>query len=341
MTKSKQPHHCGKFVASQAKTLHNARIVLKKESFVLSSPFCQQLAKLPEGLRTRFAPSPTGYLHLGHVASALFVWGIAEAIKAKVLVRIEDHDRQRCRPEYTQSLLDDLQWLGLLDLASSEPRVSQQSQHPERYLASWEQLDQKQVVYPCSCSRKDLLERRQETSEAGADIPYDGHCRPSGTKVLRSGLGSRVQLAAVPISFHDLYLGPQEQLPAQQCGDLLLRERIGNWTYNFCVVIDDALENIDFVIRGQDILEASGRQIQLAQVLELAAPRYYCHHPLIWETTGRKLSKRDGSTSLKQLRASGMSAAKVLGLAASSVGLLASEREIEASQIGDIFAWTS
>lgn len=298
--------------------------------------------KLPPGLRTRFAPSPTGYLHLGHVASAIFVWGIALAHKAEVLLRIEDHDSQRCRPEFARALLEDLTWLGLLELSPTLPTISRQSEHPERYAEAHQQLARRELVYPCHCSRKTILARIGPDQSA-----YDGFCRPGGKggaaqRAAEVPAGSRLTLAEARYGFADLYLGPQVQDPARESGDLLVRERNGNWTYNFCVVVDDLLEDIDLIIRGQDILESTGRQLQLRELLQAGSadtspPPRFLHHPLIWESEGRKLSKRYGSTSLRQLRAEGLSAADLLGMAAQAVGLQASERPLQASQLGEFF----
>lgn len=301
----------------------------------------QELKQLPRELRTRFAPSPTGYLHLGHVASAIFVWGIAQARGAKVLIRIEDHDRQRCRAAYAAALREDLAWLGLLDLPETLPQISQQSEHPERYERAFASLLTRGLVYSCACSRKEIAAR--QGLETGAELRYDSYCRPAAGptfgELLDGELGARLQLTPGEVDFKDLCLGAQRQNPAQQCGDLLVRERNGNWTYNFCVVVDDLAEDIDLIVRGQDILEASGRQLLARSLLKSAAPSpYFLHHPLIWESEGRKLSKRDGATSLRHLRESGLSASELLGRAAAAVGLQTSARPLAGHQLGDFFS---
>ncbi len=310
---------------------------LKIGEFVILPSLRQNLEKLPLGLRTRFAPSPTGYLHLGHVASALYVWGIAQARQGHVLLRIEDHDAQRCRPEFTAALVEDLEWLQLID-ATTESSI--QSDHPQRYVAALASLEQKAEVYACTCSRKAIAERLTREPPR-SELFYDGYCRSqrihATTELTPGGAGLRLHLPPQTFVFDDLMQGAQEQTPSLQCGDLLLRERAGSWTYHFCVTVDDAEEEIDLIIRGTDLLDACGRQRQLAELLGRPTPPYLLHHPLIVDETGQKLSKRFGSTALRTLRASGYTPAEVLGLAAHTVGLLSAEQPIAARDLGGLF----
>ena len=298
--------------------------------FPLFLPLRQQISQLPPGLRTRFAPSPTGYLHLGHVASAIFVWGVAGARGGRVLLRIEDHDRQRCRPAFAEALLEDLAWLGLIDGGGE---ISVQSAHPERYEGALVTLRSRAEVYFCDCSRKAISERQGAGSYS--ELCYDGFCRHR--QLAAEAAGIRLHLPIETLAFHDLMQGDQVQIPAEQCGDLLLRERAGSWTYHYCVTVDDAAEDIDLIIRGTDLLDACGRQRQLAQLLGQPSPRYLLHHPLIVDEEGQKLSKRYGSTAMRSLREAGYSAADVLGLAAHAVGLLSSAQPIAAKDLGGLF----
>jgi glutamyl/glutaminyl-tRNA synthetase len=291
--------------------------------------------QLPRGLRTRFAPSPTGYLHLGHVAAAVYVWGLAQAAEAEVHVRIEDHDRQRCRPEYTAALVEDLIWLGFLPGTARVEELSTQSQHPERYAAALAVLDTQELVYACTCSRRQQIERLASPEPLG-EVRYDGYCRDR--KQARYEAGLRLKLAPETHGFDDLFQGPQSQCPSKQCGDLLVFDRHQNWTYNFCVVVDDDRERIDMVIRGLDLIEATGRQLQLAKLLGATSPRYWLHHPLILAEDGRKLSKRFGSSALRTLRDQGHTSQDVLGMAARAVGLISSERPLEVSSLGELFS---
>jgi glutamyl-tRNA synthetase/glutamyl-Q tRNA(Asp) synthetase len=288
-----------------------------------------QLQKLPRGLRTRFAPSPTGYLHLGHAASAVFVWGIAQAIEAEVILRIEDHDRGRVRPEYEAAILEDLTWLGLIQ----NTVFFRQSDHGERYQRRVEEARARGLIYACTCSRREIQERTGD--ESRDELRYDGFCRQRGHADHQAGL--RLRLDPQDISFTDLWTGPQQQNPSRQCGDLLIRDRDGNWTYNFAVSIDDAAEDIDLVIRGQDLLSATGRQLQLRSIFALTKPLRFIHHPLIWESPERKLSKRHGSTSLRHLREQGLSPAMILGQAAHAVGLLDRLEPVAAHELKGLF----
>ncbi len=290
----------------------------------------KQVHKLPGGLRTRFAPSPTGYLHLGHAASAVFVWGIAQTIDAEVVLRIEDHDRGRVRSDYEKAILEDLAWLGLIQ----DTVFFRQSDHWERYQQKMEEARARGLVYACTCSRREIEERTGENSKD--ELRYDGHCRTRNHA--EAGAGLRLRLDPEDFAFQDLWVGPQKQRPSEQCGDLLIRDRDGNWTYNFAVSIDDAAEDIDLIIRGQDLLSASGRQLQLRSIFAVNKELRFIHHPLIMESPERKLSKRNGSTSLRHLRDQGLSASMILGQAAHSVGLLDRVEPLAAHELRGLFA---
>jgi glutamyl-tRNA synthetase/glutamyl-Q tRNA(Asp) synthetase len=265
--------------------------------------------------RTRFAPAPTGYLHLGHVANALAVWGVAQARGAAVVLRIEDHDRQRCRPEYEAALLDDLEWLGLAPDVGAVAEFRRgasdyrQSDNDATYQAAVDRLGS--LVYACDCSRK--------TEESGR--PYSGRCRERGLPV-GPGRGLRVQLPDVEERFTDLRLGAQAQRPVSQCGDLLLRDRLGNWTYQFAVVVDDLRQAIDLIVRGEDLLDSTGRQLALARLLGAATMPTFLHHRLLLKPNGAKLSKSDGDTGVRELRAAGATPELVLGQAVHALGLI-------------------
>jgi glutamyl-tRNA synthetase/glutamyl-Q tRNA(Asp) synthetase len=275
-------------------------------------------------IRTRFAPSPTGYLHLGHVVNAIYVWGVARARGGQVLLRVEDHDRIRCRPEYEAALLEDLDWLGFAADAGRHPLL-RQSDEPAAYETALEHLRRTATVYCCDCSRKDIGSER-----------YGGRCR---TRCLteRPGRGIRVAIAPGVERFDDLLLGPQEQVPADQCGDLLLRDRDGHWTYQFAVTVDDCRQNITHVIRGADLLSSTGRQIRLARMLGRADPPRFLHHPLVLKEKGEKLSKSDRDTGVRDLRRLGLTPAEVIGRAAAAVGLTATTKPIEAAAVEELF----
>ena len=279
-------------------------------------------AKLPSPV-TRFAPSPTGYLHLGHVVNAIYVWGVARALGGRVQLRIEDHDRIRSRPVFETALLEDLDWLGFEPDEGREPprRQSERTANYERALAA---LRTTHHVYACECSRKDIGGER-----------YPGTCRHRSS--VEAGRRIRVQLDHRPERFDDVLLGPIEQLPAAQCGDLLLKDRDGHWTYQFCVTVDDYADGVDLVIRGADLLESTGRQIALARMLGRTVPPLFLHHPLIVKPGGEKLSKASGDTGVRHLRAGGAAAADVIGSAAAAVGLIDAPHAIDARAVADLF----
>lgn len=286
-------------------------------------------------LRTRFAPSPTGELHLGHAVHILHVFGIARSLGAEIQLRMEDHDRLRCRNEYADSIRHDLTWLGLLE--GDEPWAFQ-SARQDRYAAVLDVLRERNLIYACNCSRRDLLSRHpaQTPLARGGEIPYDGHCRDR-EHPFAPGSSIRLRLPDRTFSATDLILGPLEQRPSQSCGDFVLVDNRGLFTYQFCVVVDDLDHHISLVIRGEDILPSTGRQLALLDILG-GRPPVYLHHPLVKGDSGEKLSKRYRSFSLGALRQAGHSAASVLGMAAVRAGLLPQEKPLHPREIPGLFA---
>jgi glutamyl-tRNA synthetase/glutamyl-Q tRNA(Asp) synthetase len=266
---------------------------------------------------TRFAPAPTGWLHLGHVLNAEQVWGSA----AGVLLRIEDHDRERCRPEYEAGILDDLDWLGYrpdifpTDAFRAGHCDGRQSDREAVYRDAVRVLAEKGLVYACDCSRSAILAEHA----AGAELRYSGRCRDRGLP-LADGVGWRVRMDPGVELFVDRALGAQQQDPAAQCGDLLIRDRLGNWTYQFAVAVDDFRQSIDLVIRGVDLLSSTGRQIRLARLLGRETPAAFLHHALIMKSADQKLSKSDGDTGIRDLRARGWTPDQVKAAASNSSG---------------------
>ena len=255
---------------------------------------------------TRFAPAPTGYLHIGHVVNALHVWGTARARNGRVLLRIEDHDGQRSRRGYEVSILEDLAWLGF---APDAPMVRQSERGPV-YQAALDRLRRDGLVYACECSRRDIA----EAGGAGEELRYPGTCAGKGLAEA-PGCALRVRLPASQERFDDRLLGPQVQVPSEQCGDLLIRDRLGFWTYQFAVTADDLDQGVNLVVRGTDLLSSTGRQIQLARLLGRTQPPQFMHHGLVMKSAGQKVSKSDGDTGIREMRAAGMSAQGVLAAA--------------------------
>lgn len=292
---------------------------------------------LPASPLTRFAPAPTGHLHLGHVVNALYVWGLARALGGRVLLRVEDHDRQRCRPEFEASILDDLDWLGLVPdvyptAAFRAGRCEgRQSDRDPVYRQAIANLAARGLVYGCRCTRRDI-EAAGGGGADGDELRYPGTCRALGLP-LDAGLGWRLRLEPGVEQFDDIRHGPSAQEPSAQCGDLLLRDRLGNWTYQFAVAVDDTAQGIDVVVRGDDLLASTGRQIRLARMLGRPTPPVFAHHPLAMKSPTQKLSKRDGDTGVRDLRAAGWTARQVFGAAAHAVGLVSERREVSLDQV--------
>ncbi len=283
--------------------------------------------ELPGGLRTRFAPAPTGYIHLGHVASALVVWGVARGSGGAVILRIEDHDRQRCRPELEVALLDDLEALGFVP---DEPVIAslragglsshRQSDNGAAYGAAVAQLDAMALVYACDCSRSTFAEwtTTQGLPWSGPGCP--GGCAGRGLARNAPDVTWRAALGDGAETWTDLVLGLQSGKPPR-AGDLPIRDRHGNWTYAFCVVVDDIRHQIDLVIRGEDLLDATPAQIRLGRLLGRAMPPRFLHHPLVRRRDGRKLSKADGASGVRDLLAAGEAAEELRARAAIAIDL--------------------
>jgi glutamyl-tRNA synthetase/glutamyl-Q tRNA(Asp) synthetase len=268
---------------------------------------------------TRFAPAPTGWLHLGHVLNAACVWGRAREAGGRVLLRIEDHDRMRSRPEFEAGILDDLDWLGYrpdvfpTNAFRTGRCEGRQSDRDEAYRKALEILRRQGLVYACDCSRRSAAP--PTSARDPVELHYPGTCRDRHLPVAE-GHGWRVRIDPGIETFDDLRLGPQRQDPSEQCGDVLLRDRHGNWTYQFAATVDDWRQEIDTVIRGIDLLPSTGRQIRIARLLGREHPARFFHHPLIMKTPGQKLSKSDGDSGVRDLRARGWTPAEVIKAAA-------------------------
>jgi glutamyl/glutaminyl-tRNA synthetase len=275
---------------------------------------------------TRFAPAPTGRLHLGHLANAIYVWGLARREGGRVLLRIEDHDRQRCRPEYEAALLDDLDRLWI---AADEPSTDdlrrgassyRQSDNGPAYAAAVERLLGIGLAYACACTRSTFAAWRATRHGSWSGPSCPGGCRDRALPIA-PGLGIRVRLGQGDESWHDELRGPSSG-SVTPAGDLLVRDRTGNWTYALCVVVDDLRHGVDLVVRGGDLVDATAPQIRLAALLGRPEPPRFAHHPLVRRPDGTKLSKADRSTSVGELLDAGRTVQALLGEAAAAVGLL-------------------
>ena len=244
--------------------------------------------------------------------NAIFVWALAD----RVVLRIEDHDRQRSRAHFDAAILEDLEWLEF----TWDGPITRQSARGDAYEAALDRLGGHGLLYRCACPR---------------GHPYPGTCRDLGIPNA-PGVGVRVRLDPSVERFVDLRHGPQEQRPFEQCGDLLVRDREGNWTYQFAAVVDDFEQGITHVIRGDDLLESTGRQIQLARLLGRNEPPVFLHHPLVMKSPTRKLSKSDRDTGVRALRAQGWTAEGVIGHAAFLAGLTPAAVDVHAEDVSSI-----
>lgn len=293
----------------------------------------------PDRPVTRFAPSVTGPLHLGHVVNAAYTWGLARALSGRVVLRLEDHDLGRRRPGHETAILDALDWLGLEpDEGSTSsfragPSPLRQSDAGPRYAQALETLADRHRVYACDCSRRNV---RESTPAGALELRYAGRCRERGLEDA-PGRGVRVELPPSVERFTDGIVGPQAQEPHVQCGDLLLRDRQGQWTYHFAVTVDDHVGGITLVVRGRDLLASTGRQIQLGRMMGRSKPPTFAHHPLVADATGAKLSKSEGAPDVLTLKGQGLSPGEVLALAATVGGLAPrGTRRLGAEDLGDV-----
>jgi glutamyl/glutaminyl-tRNA synthetase len=298
-------------------------------------------SRLSGAVVTRFAPAPTGALHLGHVVNAIFVWGLARALGGQVILRVEDHDRQRSRAGWERQMLDDLDWLGFVpdvyptDAYRRGPCDGRQSERDAIYRRALAPLIARGLVYGCRCTR--AAQAASDTVAAmGSERRYPGTCRDAGFP-LTDDVGWRLRIEPGVERFDDGILGRQTQDPSAQCGDVLLRDRLGNWTYQYVASVDDTVQGVTLVIRGEDLLASTGRQIRLARILGRAAPPVFVHHPLVMKSATQKLSKSDGDTGVHDLRAAGWTAGRILGRAAELAGLAPGRESMAASEVADLF----
>lgn len=255
--------------------------------------------------------------------NAEYVWGAARARGGEVLLRIEDHDRERSRSAYEAGILDDLDWLGYrphifpTEAFRAGRCEGRQSDRDAVYRDALGRLCERGLVYACDCTRRAVIAAPpQRSAGQTSELYYPGRCRDRGLPLV-DGYGWRVRMDPGVETFEDIRMGPQQQDPSSQCGDVLLRDRHGNWTYQFAVTVDDWRQEIDLVIRGEDLLPSTGRQIRIARLLGRERPPAFLHHPLIMRSADQKLSKSDGDTGVRDLRARGWSAPDVIAAARS------------------------
>ncbi len=272
----------------------------------------------PLSITTRFAPSPTGHLHVGHVHAALSAWRQARAAYGRFLLRIEDIDTARCRPAFGQAILEDLAWLGL----EWDGPVRRQSEHFGDYAAALDTLRQSGLLYPCFCSRADIL--RANTAPHGPEGPvYPGTCRavPPAERAARIAAGQphawRLDTAEAmartgPLTFAEAGQGRLACDPLA-FGDVVLGRRDVPASYHLCVTYDDACQGVSLVTRGCDLRTATSVHRLLQAVMGWPEPSY-AHHALLADAAGRRLAKRDGAVDIRRLREMGHTPQQVLAM---------------------------
>ncbi|MCY4237139.1 MAG: tRNA glutamyl-Q(34) synthetase GluQRS [Rhodospirillaceae bacterium] len=283
-------------------------------------------------LITRFAPSPTGLLHLGHVFSAWQAWSLAMARGGRFLLRLEDTDTGRCRREFEQAILEDLAWLGL----KWEEPVLRQSAHVERYRAALARLQKLDLVYPCFCTRSEVRREIEAAASAPHGLPegardpmgspiYPGTCRnlPKAERTSRIKRGDahawRLDSALAAersgiLTWEDEKAGVVTAEPLT-FGDVVLARKGTPTSYHLAVVVDDAFQEISLVVRGDDLFAATHIHRLLQAVLGLPSP-VYSHHPLLVDAQGRRFAKRDKDLTIRALRESGVAPVDVVAMTA-------------------------
>ena len=301
-------------------------------------------------VKGRFAPSPSGRMHLGNVFAALISWLSAKKQGGKWILRIEDLDPQRSKYEYARLIEDDLHWLGLdwdeggLDDIGPNPPYSQSRSH-HIYEEALSKLEAAGLTYPCFCTRADIM-ATQAPHESDGRVVYSGTCRPTrlgGTLIAppdgKTERATRIFVPDETIRFTDRLYGPQAVNLRDHCGDFILRRADGAWAYQLAVVADDARMGITEVVRGSDLLLSSAQQIYLYRLLGRQAPEF-AHVPLLCNDAGQRLSKRDRSMSMEELRLSS-SPQEVTGFLAHLAGMLPEPMPISPQGMLPLFSWST
>lgn len=286
-------------------------------------------------IKGRFAPSPTGRMHLGNVFAALLSWLSAKSQGGQWLLRIEDIDPQRSHREYADLIMDDLRWLGL----EWDEGPYWQSRRGDIYAHYLGKLAERGLTYPCYCTRADIL-ATQAPHESDGRVVYKGTCRNLLPGSRHGAAATRMRVpdeGEATVCFCDGHYGPQSVDLATQCGDFIVRRKDGAWAYQLAVVVDDALMGVTEVVRGRDLLLSSPQQIYLARQLGFRPPRF-AHFPLLCNTMGQRLSKRDRSLDMGALRAR-LAPEEIIGRVAHAAGLVPAPTAVSPWQLVETFDW--
>lgn len=293
----------------------------------------------------RFAPSPSGRMHLGNVFTALLSLLSVKSREGKWILRIEDLDPERSRHEYSRLIEDDLHWLGLdwdeggLDGADpAAPYV--QSLRSDLYKKALTELEATGLTYPCFCTRADIM-ATQAPHQCDGRIVYPGKCRParfpSPMPETKRRHSVRIYVPHSEVEFTDCVHGKQRMDPASVCGDFVLRRADGAWAYQLAVVVDDWLMGVTEVVRGYDLILSAAQQTYLYKLLGAETP-VFAHVPLLCNSFGQRLSKRDRAMSMEELRKN-YSPEQIIGRLAYYAGLKASDSPISVPELTEAFSW--
>lgn len=299
----------------------------------------------PRRPKGRFAPTPSGRMHLGNIYSSLVAWLSVRSSGGSMLLRIEDLDPRTQSGPWTDLLIGDLAWLGL----DWDEGPFYQSDDPERYERALERLEALGLIYPCFCTRAELHASTAPHASDGTPI-YQGTCRnltpdEIRERSLRRPPASRLRVPETgdpngSIGFRDRVFGPYRETLARECGDFLVRRSDGVFAYQLAVVVDDAMQGINEVVRGCDLLSSTPRQIYLQRLLGYDTPSY-AHVPLLVAPDGRRLSKRDRDLDMEGLRERFGTPERLIGWLAFQTGLAPDDTPRSASDLVETFSWDS
>ena len=294
------------------------------------------------GIRGRFAPTPSGRMHLGNLLAALLAWLDARSGGGELVLRIEDLDTQRTSRLFAAQLLDDLRWLGLdWDQGGLEPDY-RQSRRTACYEKAFRLLEERGLIYPCYCSRTERMAASAPHREDGA-VVYSGRCfrLTAAERAELEGQGRRpawrVRCPDLSVTVEDGNCGTYTENLARDCGDFIVRRSDGVFAYQLAVVVDDALMGVNHVVRGRDLLCSAPRQAWLHEVLGYPPPRFF-HTPLLLAPDGRRLAKRDHDMDMGALRER-YSPGELTGLLAWYAGLVDRPEKVTAAELVPLFSW--
>ncbi len=294
-------------------------------------------------VRGRFAPTPSGRMHLGNLLAALLAWLDVRSQGGTLVLRVEDLDTQRTSEEFASQLMDDLRWLGLDWDEGGLEQDYMQSRRTACYEEAFRVLEEKGLIYPCYCTRSERMAASAPHRDDGA-VVYSGKCfhltASERAALERSGRRPawRVRCPDLSVTVEDGNCGTYTENLARDCGDFIVRRSDGVFAYQLAVVVDDALMGVNHVVRGRDLLCSAPRQAWLHQVLGYAPPRFF-HTPLLLAPDGRRLAKRDHDLDMGALRGR-YTAEELTGLLACYAGLLEKPQSAQAKELIPLFSWT-